>query len=1102
MKDKRDFGFIKIVRESLQKNQKINFISPLSGSSKAILIGELCKDHKNILLLFSDTKLVDEFYIELNLLETKSHIISFTDFSSESIQEKISSISKNDRNIILSTYNILDSRFPDKEKFQSSLTKISTGSELDYDEFISYLNLIGYSKDKFVESPGCYSIRGSIIDFWSYSEKHPVRIEFDGNFIESIRYFDEDNQRSFEKVSSVTLASFIESSVQTFTNIFDYLENSIVILSEYELLKFIDERSEFVSSSQESSTEDSSDYSEILKEIDNQILQTEDIDVENFLNNYKNSVWLIERELNPDRINLNLSPAPTIKSNFDLLFKTITEYVNKFFAVIICTENDIQKERMKDLLTEFNNEYEDLIYQSKLTIVTFPIKEGFVIQSDKMLFLSDYQIFNKPYRTFLPNEKKVKKSKSKSLSSIKKGDYVVHENYGIGKYVGLETIKIGDTSQEAMKIIYADNDIVYVNLNFLGLVKKYSSNENLTPTLTKLGTSEWFNRKARAKKKIKEAARELIELYAKRKVTKGYSFSTDTIWQKELEASFMYEDTPDQARAAEEVKRDMENENPMDRLICGDVGFGKTEIAVRSAFKSVQDSKQVAVLVPTTILAEQHYNTFRDRLSQFPVRVNVLSRFQSKKEQKEILKKLESGELDIIIGTHRLLSPDVKFFDLGLLIIDEEHRFGVAAKEKLKQFKVNVDTLTLTATPIPRSLNLSLLGARDLSIIATPPPNRQPIYTEVSEFDIKKIRKWILFEVSRGGQVFFVHDRIESIDKMAEYIKRHIPEVSIGIAHGKLTPTKLEDVIHKFLNKEYDVLLSTKIIESGIDIPIVNTIIVNRADRFGLAELHQLRGRVGRSNRQAYSYFIVPSTKGLTKKALRRLQAIEEHSEIGAGFNLSMRDLEIRGAGNLLGKEQSGFIEEIGFDLYIKLINEAVEELRLNEFKEIFKSLPKAIEKSDTKIETYFEIGIPDFYVPSQSDRLSFYTELFSAESLEDINEVKNEIADRFGSLPDMVNRLILAATLKYYTSFALFEKIIIQKQIVSIILPAGDKEDYYKNKFLLLMRLILDEYKDLIKFVQRKDSMKLEIDNKFSSPEEVVEFLISFSIKVKVLFE
>jgi transcription-repair coupling factor (superfamily II helicase) len=426
----------------------------------------------------------------------------------------------------------------------------------------------------------------------------------------------------------------------------------------------------------------------------------------------------------------------------------------------------------------------------------------------------------------------------------------------------------------------------------------------------------------------------------------------------------------------------------------------------------------------------------------------------------------------------------------------------VSAKEKLKQLKVNVDTLTLTATPIPRTLNLSLLGARDLSIISTPPPNRQPIYTHVSEFDIKKIRQWILLEINRGGQVFFVHDRIESIDKIADYLKRHIPEVKIGIAHGRLTPTKLEDVIHKFLNKEYDVLLSTKIIESGIDIPIVNTIIVNRADRFGLAELHQLRGRVGRSNRQAYSYFIVPSTQGLTKKALRRLQAIEEHSEIGAGFNLSMRDLEIRGAGNLLGKEQSGFIEEIGFDLYIKLINEAVEELKLNEFKETFKSLPKSIEKADTKIETFFEIGIPNLYMPSQSDRLSFYTELFSAETKEDIDEIKNEMIDRFGSLTPLVERLLLTATLKYYASFALFERIIIQNKTIFIILPKAEKEEFYKNKFILLMRLILDEYKNQIKFVQNKDSMKLEIENKFNSPEEMINFLITFSLKVKNLFE
>lgn len=1098
-----DFSFIETIKESLKKNSRLNYFSALSGSSKAILVGELCKIYNNILLLFNDSKSVNEFFIELNLLEVKSQIIPFTDFSPESIQEKISSFGKSESNIVISTHSILECPFPDKEKVQSSVTQITVGSELDYDEFIEYLNLIGYSKDKFVEVPGCYSVRGSIIDFWSYSEKHPVRIEFDGNFIESIRFFDEESQRSFEKVNSVTLSSLIENSQDSkSSNIFNYLQNCLVITSEFEFVKFIQSSSIIQATNPfESESESESEIESKIKSMSKNLLEPElELELE-LINSLPPSTWLFERELDDkERINLNLSPAPVIKSNFDLLFRTITEYIKKDFKVILCTENEIQKDRLKDLLIEFNQEYEELIYQSKLSIIIFPIKEGFVSYEDKLLLLSDYQIFNKPYRAFLPSEKKIKKSKPKSLSAIKKGDYVVHENFGIGKYVGLEKITLGDVTQEAMKILYADNDVVYVNLNFLSLVKKYSSDDNLTPTLTKLGTSEWSNKKARAKKKIKEAARELIELYAKRKAAKGFSFSSDTIWQKELEASFIYEDTPDQARATEEVKRDMENENPMDRLICGDVGFGKTEVAIRAAFKAVQDSKQVAVLVPTTILAEQHFNTFKDRLSQFPVKVEVLSRFQTKKEQTEILKKLESGQIDIIIGTHRLLSNDVKFFDLGLLIIDEEHRFGVSAKEKLKQLKINVDTLTLTATPIPRTLNLSLLGARDLSIIATPPPNRQPIYTHVSVFDIKKIREWILFEISRGGQVFFVHDRIESIDKIAEYLNRHIPEIKIGIAHGKLSPSKLEEVIHKFLNKEYDLLLSTKIIESGIDIPVVNTIIVNRADRFGLAELHQLRGRVGRSNRQAYAYFLVPSTQGLTKKALKRLQAVEEHSEIGAGFNLSMRDLEIRGAGNLLGKEQSGFIEEIGFDLYIKLINEAVEELRLNEFKEVFKTLPKATEKSDTKIETYFEIGIPSSYVPSEADRLSFYTNLFTAESLDDINEIKEELYDRFGTLPNGVSRLILAATLKYYASFALFEKIIIQPKVISIILPQGNNEEYYKTKFLNIMRLILDEYKNEIKFIQKKETMKLEIENKFLSPEEAIEFLITFSIKVKVI--
>jgi len=652
-----------------------------------------------------------------------------------------------------------------------------------------------------------------------------------------------------------------------------------------------------------------------------------------------------------------------------------------------------------------------------------------------------------------------------------------------------------------MKLQYNEGGVVYVNLNYLTLVKRYSSNENLVPTLSTLGTGEWDRKKTRTKKKIKEAAKELIELYAKRKATEGYRFGADTVWQKELEASFMYEDTPDQEVVTTAVKTDMEEENPMDRLVCGDVGFGKTEIAVRAAFKAVQDQKQTALLVPTTILAEQHFNTFKDRLTQFPVNVAMLSRFQTKKEQNIILKELEEGKVDVVIGTHRLLSKDIKFKDLGLLMIDEEHRFGVSAKEKLRSFKVNVDTLALTATPIPRTLNLSLLGARDLSIIATPPPNRQPIITNVSTFDILKIKEWILTELSRSGQVYFVHDRVQSIDKLADYLNKHIPDIQIGIAHGQMRPTQLENVIHGFLNRKYDVLLSTKIIESGIDIPNVNTIIVNRADRFGLAELHQLRGRVGRSTRQAYAYFIVPSLSGITKKALRRLQAIEEFTEIGAGFNLSMRDLEIRGAGNLLGKEQTGFINEIGFDLYLKMIDQAVDELKYEEFKEVFKTLPKHEKRTEPTLDTFFDLGIPETYMPEQTDRLNFYTALYSIKNLDELEDLKEEMQDRFGSIPTYVNRLLLAATLRYYASYALFERIIMQRNVITIFLPKGEKEDYYKYQFVEMMRFISEEYKNQIKFEQKKEVMKLIVKNDFETPEKLLEYLIEFSLNVSKLF-
>ena len=1100
-------------------SQKNIHISPLYGAAKSFFINHLSKSENQIFILLPDLQLAAELNVELNLIGLNKKTIAFTEFTPESIQEKLTEISKRKKFIIISSYDILNYEFPTKDQIEQKTTNIQVGGDLVYDDLIEYLNLLTYQKDKFVEAPGYYSQRGSIIDFWSYSERNPVRLEFDGDFLESIRYFDPESQRSIEIVDTATLAGAFDSKAsKNFTDIFEYLNNPIILASTFELENLNEEKINVFNSNDDSliSSIGAEEIKQIVRENEDEefpepIEQVEETIQKDLAErkNYRsllekeNTRWIIEEELSTEneRINLGFSEVPTINGNYDVLSNTLKEHAEKNYEIIITSENELQTVRLHDLLSEFKEELSILIEEGKIRLETLPIKKGFLHKEEKILVLSDYQIFNKPYRTKLSSNKKYKRSKSKAFASIKKGDFVVHEDYGIGKYVGLETIKIGESNQESMKILYSEGGVVYVNLNYLTLVKKYSSNENLSPTLSTLGSSDWVNTKHKTKKKIKEAARELIELYAKRKATKGFAFGSDTVWQKELEASFQYEDTPDQEKVTEEVKEDMQAENPMDRLVCGDVGFGKTEVAVRAAFKAVQEGKQAAVLVPTTILAEQHYNTFKDRLTQFPVKVAALSRFQTKKEQNEIVKDLAEGKVDVVIGTHRLISKDIKFKDLGILIIDEEHRFGVMAKEKLRSIKLNVDTLTLTATPIPRTLNLSLLGARDLSIIATPPPNRQPIYTTVSTFDMFKIKEWILNELKRNGQVYFVHDRVHSIDKLAAYINKYIPDIRIAIAHGQMKPAQLENVIHGFLNRKFDVLLSTKIIESGIDIPNVNTIIVNRADRFGLAELHQLRGRVGRSNRQAYAYFIVPSLSGITKKALRRLQAIEEFTDVGAGFNISMRDLEIRGAGNLLGTEQTGFINDVGFDLYVKMINEAVEELKYQEFKEVFKSLPKHEERTEPTIDTYFEIGIPETYMPEQMDRLNFYTSLYSIKTLEELDELKEEMLDRFGPLPVLVERLISTAKLKYNASYALFERVIIQRKNIFLILPRGEKEDYYKYKFVELMRFIMDEYKNQVKFNQQKETMKLVITNNFETPEKIFEFLISFCKEVIELF-
>jgi transcription-repair coupling factor (superfamily II helicase) len=1087
------------LKNNIQNRSPIR-ISKLAGSVKALFISTVLSHEKKITVLLPSRKDVDEFKVELSVISFEKSVIVIDEFSNDALQEKITALNQKDEFVLISTYKLLQSNVPPKNSLEKDTTIISHESDISYDDLIDYLEMNEYKRDKFVGNPGEFSIRGSIIDFWSYSERHPCRIEFDGDFLESMRYFDFESQRSSNKTDSVTLAPKIltDETAQP-TDIFEYLDDALIFSSQLNLdALFVEEENKEEVIIEDTALDD--DLKEAIFENDLTVQTTvvkeevkEDtvnLSLDDLFS--KNVKWIIEQEIgDEERYNVPIVEVPSINSNFDLLFNLLLEYAKNEFHIIITTENEFQSKRLLDLLFDFQNEISELIDQGIIKVVELPIKAGFIAKDDKLLVLTDYQLFNKPYRTKITNKSKYKKSKVKDFASIKRGDYVVHEKFGIGKYIGLETLKIGLIEQESIKLVFANDDIVYVNLNYLSLIKRFSSNEDAQPRLSTLGSNEWKNTKKKVKSKIMEAARDLIILYAQRKATPGFQYSSDTIFQKELEASFFYEDTPDQSTVTEQVKADMENENPMDRLVCGDVGFGKTEIAVRAAFKAVSDSKQVGLLVPTTILAEQHFNTFKDRIGQFPVKIGVLSRFVKKSVQKEILLQLAKGEIDIIIGTHRLISKDVKFKDLGLLIIDEEHRFGVMAKEKLRSLKTNVDTLTLTATPIPRTLNLSLLGARDLSIISTPPLNRQSIYTSVQKFDIVKVRDYVRKEIARGGQVYFIHDRVQSIDKIAAYVQHHIPELKIAVAHGQMKPAQLEKVIYDFMNNEYHMLIATKIIESGIDIPNVNTIIINRADRFGLAELHQLRGRVGRSNRQAYAYLLVPSLKTVSKKAVRRLQAIEEYSDIGGGFNLSMRDLEIRGAGNLLGTEQSGTIDTVGFDMYVKLLDEAVDELKHSEFKDEFKDLPKMLERSETTIDTYFELGIPKSYMPDQSDRLSYYTAMFSIVKIEAIAEITEDLIDRFGKIPLIIERLILAATLRFYASITLMERVVVLRDRISIILPKAEREEFYKNKFQNFMEFIVNKYSKEIHFKQTNKVMKIEMPNKFRSPEETLTFLI-----------
>lgn len=941
--------------------------------------------------------------------------------------ECLRALLRGERCIVAASVEALGVPLPPPAGFNRGAFEISAGSSLPFEPFLERLRALGFERKDFVEEIGDYAVRGGIVDVYPYIGEYPIRLEFWGDTVESIREFEIITQRSLRELSSASVVASIESSgARRDATLFDYLSSdAVIILDKPELLQ--------------------STYDE--KHNDGPLPSWEGVERRS-RNHFCVALTDFGREGEAHIIDVDALPQPPVNGSVAILISRLRELTQAEYTVYIAGDTPDEIERLKELLGG-NSEPDDetaLVDWERVRYVPATLHHGFVLPHAKTALLTEHQIFGRLKRRGTKRRPRFKGITQKELTQLRRGDVVVHEDYGIGRFMGLTTINVAGGEQEVMKLVYQDDDIVYVNLNFIHKVQKYASQEGHVPALTKLGTAQWERLTSKAKKQVKDIARKLIQLYARRKAEEAFEFPRDTHWQKEMEASFMYEDTPDQARATEEVKKDMENSSAMDRLICGDVGFGKTEVAVRAAFKAVLGGKQVAVLVPTTILALQHFNTFRDRLGRYGVRIGMLSRFRTRKEQKEVIEGLRTGQADIVIGTHRVLSRDVAFKDLGLLIIDEEHRFGVEAKEKLRTLKANVDTLTLTATPIPRTLQFSLLGARDLSLINTPPRNRLPIETEVVEFDLQFLREVIRRELARGGQAYVIHDKVHTMEGLLRMLKEHIPESRFGFAHGQMHSRDLEQTMLDFMERKYDVLVCTKIIESGIDIPSVNTIVINHAERFGLAELYQLRGRVGRSNEQAFAYLAVPSLSGLSRQALRRLHALQELTELGSGFNLAMRDLEIRGAGNLLGKEQSGYILDMGLEMYHKIVEEAVRELRTQEFAELFKDQPVgASTPYETVVEADLEALIPEVYIESATERLDIYRRLSKAEAEKEVQEIREELTDRFGEFPVETDTLLRLISLKIRAARAGFRKVRVQKKTLTFTFPPSERTEFYE---------------------------------------------------------
>ncbi|RLD29296.1 MAG: transcription-repair coupling factor [Bacteroidetes bacterium] len=1065
------------LQNTITKSQSKAHLKGLVGSSFSFIIADVFKQaDKPFLLVFNDKEEAAFYLNDLEQLLNEKDVLFYpgsyrrpyqieeTDNANVLLRaEVLNRINSQKKPAVIVTYpDALFEQVVTRKELERNTLKIAVNDNLSIDFVNEVLFEYQFKRVDFVTEPGEFSVRGGIVDVFSFSHDEPYRIEFFGDEIDSLRTFDVETQLSTEQIKKISIIpnvanKFLEEKRQSFLK---YVAQKTVIFTKNTELLFsrIDDFFNKAEAAFETLSKELQHATPNELFCNSELLKKQLLDFT--LVEFGASSKLISQSSTVTSsvvetfhtIEFNTTPQPSFNKQFDVLIENLNLNHNIGFTNYIACVSEQQAKRFHDI---FEDVEQDVHYKT----IVLSLYQGFIDNDNKIVCYTDHQIFERYHKFHLKNGYAKKQAITlKELTNLEIGDYVTHIDHGIGKFGGLRKIDVEGKKQEAIKLLYGERDVLYLSIHSLHKITKFNGKDGKPPKIYKLGSKAWKTLKQKTKSRVKEIAFNLIKLYAKRKMRKGYQYLPDSYMQHELEASFVYEDTPDQITATEDIKVDMESERPMDRLVCGDVGFGKTEVAIRAAFKAVDNGKQVAVLVPTTILAFQHFRTFRERLKDFPVTVNYINRFRTTKQKRDTLEGIERGHVDILIGTHQLANNKVKFKDLGLLIVDEEQKFGVAVKEKLKTIKEDVDVLTLTATPIPRTLQFSLMAARDLSVITTPPPNRFPIESSVIRFSEEIIRDAINYEIQRGGQIFFVHNRIENIKEFAGMIQRLVPDAKIGIGHGQLDGRKLEQLMLAFMNGEFDVLVSTTIIESGLDVPNANTIFINNANNFGLSDLHQMRGRVGRSNKKAFCYFITPEYSAMTNEARKRITALEQFTALGSGFNIAMKDLEIRGAGDLLGGEQSGFINEIGFDTYQKILNEAIDELKENEFKNLYKedkNKPKVYVKNIT-IDTDFELLFPDDYVNNITERLNLYTQLNNLKTEEELQKFETEIIDRFGELPTQVVDLLDSLRIKWIATKIGLEKVIMkQGKLIGYFISDQQSSFYQSDRFTKVLQFV-----------------------------------------------